>query len=714
MSGLDDALPLPPLRPELQLVEAAPEPGGAARWRLDDPLRQRSFLLTEPDLRLLALWPLGRVGALRAAWRRAVPGGATADGEGQLDRQLAGLLAFLRQHHLLVPTPGREAGELADQAQRQAHTGWRGWFGRWMGWRLPLCQPQGFLEATLPLVRGLWSAPALALWALATLAGLYLVSRQWDAFVGSFAQFAQPEGWLAYGVVLLALKLLHELGHAYAAVHHGAQVPSMGLTVALGVPMLYTDTSDAVRLPRRAPRVWIGAAGMLAESAVAGLATLAWALLADGPLRAACFVVATSSWATTLAVNLNPLGRFDGYYMLSDALGLANLQQRALDHAGWALGRLLLGPVLAPPEPATPLRRVLLVAYGGGVWLFRLSLGLAAAWLAYGLLFQAAGVLLAAATLWWLVLRPAGVQLVAWWQRRGAVLLGRWLGLGLVLGGLGWALQAPLDHSVRAAAVLAWQDEQLLQAPEVAVVEAVLARDGQPVRAGQPLLRLRSPELQRRIAEAENQRVLTLERLERIAGDARDRNDLLVLEQQRAEAHAAVTGLREREAQLVLRARADGLLADLPPLLQPGQWVRPDRTLGRVLLGQARDVQGYVDDAALARLRVGASAVFHAEDLTQPPLRLRLLAVEPAAAEQITPELLASVHGGSVPTVLDKRGRAVPQQARHRVRLEVLESLADTRPRLLRGQVRIEAEPESLAAQSGRRLWQLLLRELQG
>ncbi|MDT7834253.1 efflux RND transporter periplasmic adaptor subunit [Aquabacterium sp. OR-4] len=709
MQALDDALPLPPLRPELQLAEAPPEPGGAARWRLDDPLRQRSFLLAEGDLRLLALWPLGRVGALRAAWQRSLAGP-----DSQFEQQLGGLMDFLRQHHLLVAQPGRDSTALAEQAARQAHPGLRGWFGRWMGWQLPLLRPQGFLEATLPLVRGLWTWPALLLWALCTLLGLYLVSRQWDAFIGSFAQFNQPEGWLAYALVLLALKLLHELGHAYAAVQHGVQVPSMGLSVAMGVPMFYTDTSGAVRLPRRAARLWIGGAGMLAESMLAGLCTLAWALLADGPLRSACFVVATSSWLTTLAINLNPLGRFDGYYMLSDALGLANLQQRALDHAGWAAGRLLLGPVMAAPEPAGPARRAGLIVFGAGVWLFRLSLGLAAAGLAYALLFQLAGLVLAAATLWWLLLAPLLRQLAAWWQLRGAVGMGRWLGLALLLAGLGWVVQAPLDQRVRGAAVLGWQHEQLLQAPEVATVDALLVRDGQPVRAGQLLLRLRSPELQRRLAEAENQRVLTLERLARIAGDARDRNDLLVLEQQRAEADAAVQGLRLRVAQLELRAQADGHLVDMPAWLQPGQWVRPERTLGRVLLGQRLEVQGYVDDAALRRLQAGAPAVFLADDLSLAPVTLRLSAVEQATAEQVTPELLASVHGGSVPTVLDKRGRAVPQQPVHRARFEVMQAGAPLASRLLRGQVQIEAEPESLAVQSGRRMWQLLLRELQG
>ena len=53
--------------------------------------------------------------------------------------------------------------------------------------------------------------------------------------------------------------------------------------------VLYTDTSEAWRLTSRRQRLAIGAAGVVAEMAIAALATLAWSFLPDGPARSAAF-----------------------------------------------------------------------------------------------------------------------------------------------------------------------------------------------------------------------------------------------------------------------------------------------------------------------------------------------------------------------------------------------------------------------------------------
>ncbi len=702
---------LAPLRPELQLRQVADAADPSRAWRLDDPVRQRSFLLADGDVELLALWPLGSPDALRSGWLRAFPG-RTAQ---QFAAQFEGLCEFLREHQLLTTRAGAETKALMDKAEQLARKHPGAWLRRWMGWQVPLVRPQGLLHRALPLVQGLWSRPALAAWVATTLLGLYLVSRQWDVFLNTFSNFSEPATWITFGIALVGLKLVHELGHAFAATHHGVLVPTMGLSIAYGVPMLYTDTSDAARLPRRSARVWIGSAGMLAETFIAGPCTLAWALLPDGALRTTCFVIATSSWLTTLVVNLNPLGRFDGYYILSDVLRYPNLQQRSLDHAAWLLERLMLGPVTARPSDATGWTFAALCGFGTGVWLFRLFLGLAAALLCYDYLFQAAGVLLAGLTIWWTIAAPLCRRVAFWWRVRDRLSSRRWTGLGAGAALLALLVLAPLDQRVDAPATLGWRNEQLLAAPEVAVVEEVLIRPGLLVRKGQPLVRLRSMELERKRAEALTQQVLARERVERIAGDARDRSELLVLEQQQAESQTLLDGIVEREKQLELQASADGRVVDLLSNLAPGRWVRSDQPLGRVLIGQGREALAYIDDAALLRVRTGTSATFFADDPGVAPVPLQVLAVESASAEYVTPDALASVHGGPLATTLDKQGRPVPRASLHRVRLAVQgPETATVDLRLLRGQVRIDAEAESFGAHAVRRMLSILLQELEG
>src|SRR5262249_36381860 len=64
----------------------------------------------------------------------------------------------------------------------------------------------------------------------------------------------------------------------------------------------------------------------------------------------------------------NPLLKLDGYYLLSDGLGIPNLQQRALDCFQGRLRRLLWG---APPPEREPRRRLLL-GFGLATWLYSL------------------------------------------------------------------------------------------------------------------------------------------------------------------------------------------------------------------------------------------------------------------------------------------------------------------------------------------------------
>ena len=103
--------------------------------------------------------------------------------------------------------------------------------------------------------------------------GIYLVSRQWDDFHACSASLASAEGAAAVAVTLFAVKMLHELGHAYTAVRYGCHVPSLGLAIVMLAPMPYTDVTDSWRLRDRRQRLHIDAAGMIVELALACVAT---------------------------------------------------------------------------------------------------------------------------------------------------------------------------------------------------------------------------------------------------------------------------------------------------------------------------------------------------------------------------------------------------------------------------------------------------------
>ncbi len=270
----------------------------------------------------------------------------------------------------------------------------------------------------------------------------------------------------------------------------------MGVAVMVLWPVLYTDTSDAWRLASRRRRLVIGAAGMATELVLAAWATLAWSFLPDGPLRTAAFLLATSTWVITLLINLNPLMRFDGYYLLSDWLGIANLQDRAFALARWRLREALFGLGDAPPECLPARTRRVMLAYAYATWVYRFFLFLGIALLVYHLFFKLLGLFLMVVEVWWFILRPIVSELAEWVKRRDRVRVNRRSMTTLALLALGLGLLfAPWSGTVTAPAVLRAEQQTRLFAPHAGRLAHVAARPGQGVEAGEVVFRMEARHL---------------------------------------------------------------------------------------------------------------------------------------------------------------------------------------------------------------------------
>ncbi|HEU5408545.1 MAG TPA: site-2 protease family protein, partial [Nitrospira sp.] len=176
---------------------------------------------------------------------------------------------------------------------------------QWLMWlvhhylffQIPLLRPDRFLRATLPFVEWIFAKSTAWIIGAIGLVGFYLTSRQWDTFTSTMLHFFTPRGFVLYVLCLVIVKVFHELGHAYTATRYGCRVSTMGIAMVLMVPMLYSDTSDAWKLPSRRQRAAIGAAGMIVECSLAALAIFAWNFLDDDVARSLAFIMATTSLA---------------------------------------------------------------------------------------------------------------------------------------------------------------------------------------------------------------------------------------------------------------------------------------------------------------------------------------------------------------------------------------------------------------------------------
>jgi putative peptide zinc metalloprotease protein len=137
---------------------------------------------------------------------------------------------------------------------------------------------------------------------------------------------ATHSSWTGEVVLVLALVMvslvLHEFGHASACRAFGAKEGEIGFAVYLVFPVFYCDVTDAWRLSRR-QRAALDLAGLYTQGLFAAL-MLGSYLVSGRDLFLWAFLAISASYIP----NLNPFLKMDGYWFLSDMLGVANLSQR--------------------------------------------------------------------------------------------------------------------------------------------------------------------------------------------------------------------------------------------------------------------------------------------------------------------------------------------------------------------------------------------------
>jgi putative peptide zinc metalloprotease protein len=702
-----EAMPLPALREDMRLLPSRRAADGSPQWVVFDALAHSYLQLDLEAFQLLSCWTgAGTAGGLASAVE--IRHGRKPD-----IAEIMEMIGFVQNNRLTVDPAGGWRGLAAAQA-RGHESILKSAVHNYLFFKVPLVRPDTFLRRTLPAARMLASPASLVAIAALGLIGIFLASRRWDQFIGTFNDFWTPAGAGFFAATLLALKLLHELGHGYVAAAKGCRVPSMGVAFMLGAPMPYTDVTDAWKLARRRDRMAIDLAGVSVELCVAGLATFAWVFLPDGPARAVAFVFATTAWIMSLAVNLNPFMRFDGYFVLADALGVPNLQQRAFALGKWRLRRFLFGADDPAPDALDGGLRRFVILYGYAVWIYRLVLFTGIALVVYYMFFKALGILLFAIEIGVFIVMPVWRELQHWWKERSRYRANRrTLATGAAALLLIAAFVLPWSSHVRIPAVLEPLSFARVFPRSPGEVTRVHAVVGAAVNAGDPLVELQQPRLTKELAQAEVRLSLLRDRMDRRVADRKDLAATPQMEQEIETLEAKRAALRKEIEELVIRAPIAGVVVELNPMLHAGRSLPRDEEIA-VVAAQGRLVtRGYVGQEDLWRLRPGSAGVFLPEDLLRDGLPVTLREAAPAGARSIEIPLLSSAHGGKVETwPQTKAGDLPPVHASHLILFDVAGSIGARPPgQVLRGTVRVEAAPQSYAARAWRHVLRVLVQE---
>lgn len=218
--------------------------------------------------------------------------------------------------------------------------------GRIMGlffMKVPLCNPNQLLGRTLPYFNWLFTLPGLILWfMLVSAAGVVVFTRSGDLSSPVLAMLDGNNVYLLVGA-LMGLKVVHEFGHAYACRAFGGYVPEMGVFLVLFTPLAYVDATDSWSFSKTHRRAIVTLGGVYFESIVGAFAVFVWALTEPSTLNTLAYQVMILSTVTTALFNLNPLLRYDAYYLVSDLVGIPNLRKRCQEAVADLPKRVLFG-----------------------------------------------------------------------------------------------------------------------------------------------------------------------------------------------------------------------------------------------------------------------------------------------------------------------------------------------------------------------------------
>ena len=117
--------------------------------------------------------------------------------------------------------------------------------------------------------------------------------------------------------------LFHELGHASACTKFGAKHGGIGFGFYLLTPVFFADVSDAWKLKPN-ERIIINLAGIYFEMILASILLIIFLFNSQ-----IAFLIIPCILILSTLYNLNPLLRFDGYWVLVDATNIPNLQSKS-------------------------------------------------------------------------------------------------------------------------------------------------------------------------------------------------------------------------------------------------------------------------------------------------------------------------------------------------------------------------------------------------
>ncbi len=558
------------------------------------------------------------------------------------EQRLLSMVVQLKRQGMLIFPGSAQLSEKSDKSVGAAL------FSRYnpLMLRVALFNPTKLLDSfcKLPLILPLkWLLVAVGLLVAMALLSLILSGGKLVTFWQAYSQNMQ----IWHFVLLFPLtKCLHELAHGWVLRYFGGDAPEAGISFIVLFPMPYVDATDAWSLPRR-NRMLVTGAGMAVDFLLACVGIVLWAHLAPGAIASMGFTLALMGVVSIFVFNANPLLKFDGYYLLEDALDSPGLARRSHSYMRYIVKRYVFLLNHSVPPPVAPGERAWLVVYAVSSCVYRFVLAAIISVYLISTLHEL-GIVLSLFSLIPLCVLPLlrFARFLSFSKELNNSRLRAVSVLSVIaLCCTGFIFSVPVPSSTRTQGIV-WVDEQAqVYASQSGTIDQLMVASGDVVKKGEPIMALGSDGLD---IDLERQRAavrlaqLVVEQY-RQSDPARAQAERIVLDQAEYEVQNAIRQLQ----QLTMVASVSGRVVLAGDHLAPGALVSQGDLLAYVVNDKDRVVRAVVPQKAMGQVDTGVirAHVRLAQNL-QERIPARITRQTPAGSHQLPSSALANTGFG--------------------------------------------------------------------
>lgn len=516
--------------------------------------------------------------------------------------------------------------------------------------RRPLGNPDQLFGTLARYSSWLFSPLALACWCFLLTGALFRIALNWTQFYNSSKTILATENWLLLGGCWVVLKLFHESAHAIVCKRYQGSVREAGILFVLFAPLPYVDVTSSWNFASRLKRMHVAAAGLYIELLIAAIAACIWGQTSLAWLNHLCFNIVFTASITSLLFNLNPLMKFDGYYILVDLLGIPNLYtngQLWIQH--WAK-RNLLGVNTRLPNWTPRVRRII-ASYGIASFCWRIMVCVSLTVTAATLL-EGAGVILSLIAIGFWIIQPACrcAKYIVQGKAGESPSHTRFIlvsGTSLLLAFLVFRY-VPWIGNFHAPAIVEFAPLHVEHAEIPGFVREIYVNSGEQVRQGQALLQLQNPELELEIKQLNIEmqqselRIHQYEQQRQIAERQVEQEALQELQTKLSEKQKLLN-------QLTIHSEINGRVVtrNLASLL--GTFLDQGETIITIGDDTRKELHVAVDQTELDQFvnKPDKTVMLHAS--SKPLLACTIKKVVPRATVTLNHPALAAAYGGSLP-----------------------------------------------------------------